>query len=131
MTMGTPVKIEHRDSSAPTSSDMENIPPLEIMANHILSNIKSQIENLLVQPPSTSMSAILKHAQEIEKFRGTVCHALSSRSPTTTSADQVFGIFLGMRPQFSVSGIEADFHRTSFSSRFLWCPWLSSLSALC
>lgn len=95
MTMGTPVKIEHRDSSAPTSSDMENIPPLEIMANHILSNIKSQIENLLVQPPSTSMSAILKHAQEIEKFRGTVCHALS----TVIQAARIHSKYL--YPEFS------------------------------
>ena len=58
-------------------------------------------------------------------------HKVISHTPTTTSADQVFGIFLGIRPQFSVSGIEADFHRTSFSSRFLWCPRLSSVSALC
>ena len=52
-------------------------------------------------------------------------------TPTTTSTDQVCAIFLGIRPQFSVSGIEANVHRTSFSPRFLWCPWLSSISALC
>ena len=51
--------------------------------------------------------------------------------PTTTSTDQIFGIVLGLRPQFSVSGIEANFHRTSFSPRFLWCPWISSPSTLC
>ena len=39
--------------------------------------------------------------------------------------------FLEIRPQFSVSGIEASFHRTSFSLRFHWCPWISSPSTLC
>ena len=59
------------------------------------------------------------------------CHFRLSSTPTTTSTDQVFGIFLGIRPQFSVSGIETNFHRTSFSLRFPWCPWISSPSILC
>ena len=37
---------------------------------------------------------------------------------TTTTTDQVLGIFLEIHPRFSVSGIEAGFHRTSFSSWF-------------